>query len=172
MRHADVSRAPTFFPSTVLTVCVLQFLALDLASLLSDTMGKYSHASPTEEALMKKLHAEGMGLRKIRSPTGRGFETISKHVFTKSHAKKVRAKGRPSVITPSVYKRLVAANEKLLSAKPRKEVTVKQVRDKIGFSLQRSHRVECFPQQRGLLPSDVREARDHQRGQAFAQGVC
>ena len=30
---------------------------------------------------MKRLHAEGMGLRKIKSLTGRGFEIISKRAW-------------------------------------------------------------------------------------------
>ena len=82
---------------------------------------------------MRKSHNESMGLRKITALTGRGFQTISKHVFTKNTAKKVRAKGRPAKITPCVYKRLLTAHKKLVSAKPGKEVTVKQVRTKIGL---------------------------------------
>ena len=46
-------------------------------------MAKYSHVTSVEATLMKKIHEQGMGLRKIRKVTGRPFETIPKHVFKK-----------------------------------------------------------------------------------------
>ena len=44
-------------------------------------MVKYSHVTSVEATLMKKLHEQGMGVRKIRQVTGRPFDTISKHIF-------------------------------------------------------------------------------------------
>ena len=97
-------------------------------------MGKFEHVSVAESAVMQRMHSEGMGLRKIKAVTGRSFDTISKHVFKKHYMKKTKAKGRPRVITTTVFRRLVAAHEQLLKQRPRAEVTIKQVKAKVGLT--------------------------------------
>ena len=83
---------------------------------------------------MKKMHEQGMGLRKIRSMTGRSFDTISKHVFKKNKVRKVNPKGRPPAISPSMFKLVWAAHEKLIKTNPNKEVTIKAVKANVGLT--------------------------------------
>lgn len=97
-------------------------------------MAKYSHVSNEEAAIMKKLHAQGFGLRKIRALTGRSFDTISNHVFKKHTTKKARPKGRPAIITAAILKRLVKAHEELVRKSPNTEVTIKRVKAKVGLT--------------------------------------
>ena len=51
------------------------------ATFASPHMASFSHAAPSEDALMKKLHSEGMGIKKVAKLLGRGANTVSKHVF-------------------------------------------------------------------------------------------
>ena len=97
-------------------------------------MAKYQHVTNMEAALMKKMHEQGMGLRKIRSMTGRSFDTISKHVFKKNKVRKVNPKGRPPAISPSMFKLVWAAHEKLIKTNPNKEVTIKAVKANVGLT--------------------------------------
>ena len=94
---------------------------------------KYSHVSLREETLMKQCHSEGMGVRKISALTGRSLDTVSKHIFKKHSRKKVQPKGRPRAITAASLKRLIKAHEKLLRESPRAEVTISQVKAKVGL---------------------------------------
>ena len=66
---------------------------------LGSAMAKYQHATSKEAAFMKKMHGQGMGLRKMRAITGHSFDTTSKHLFKKNNARKVNPKGgrRPSL---------------------------------------------------------------------------
>ena len=100
---------------------------------VSDAMVKFVHVSHKEEALMRKCHSEGMGVRKISALTGRSFETVSKHVFKKHRNRKPQPKGRPRVITAATLKRLIKAHEKLLRENPRAEVTIRQVKAAVGL---------------------------------------
>ena len=94
----------------------------------------FTHVTSVEKALIKKLHSQGMGLRKIRAVTGRSFDTLSKHLFPKNVHKKVKAKGRPRLINARLLKRLRVAHEKLVSERPSVEVTIKRVKAKVGLT--------------------------------------
>ena len=97
-------------------------------------MVKYSHVTSVEATLMKKLHEQGMGVRKIRQVTGRSFDTISKHIFKKHRPMKAKAKGRPPAITAAILKRLVKAHETLTQQRPSMEVTIKHIKAKVGLT--------------------------------------
>ena len=43
----------------------------------------FQHVGPVEGELMKTLHEDGMGVKKIAAALGRSTDTISKHVFQK-----------------------------------------------------------------------------------------
>ena len=83
---------------------------------------------------MRKLHAEGMGVRKIGSLLSRSSDTVSKHVF-KQHIKKTPIpKGRPQVITPALFKKMEKEYQKLLKKSQPHEVTIAMLKERMGLT--------------------------------------
>ena len=91
-------------------------------------MGKYTHVSAAEENIMRRMHREGMGVRKISALVGRSFETISKHIFKKNLRKEAQPKGRPSAIDKATLRKLKTTHERLLNQRPTSDVTIKEVK--------------------------------------------
>ncbi|CAJ1422967.1 unnamed protein product [Effrenium voratum] len=87
----------------------------------------FQHVSPEEDVLMKNMHAEGMGIKKIASAIGRSTDTVSKHVFKKNN-KKTKPTGRPVAISEQSFKQIQKVYQKLLRESKGKEVTVAMVK--------------------------------------------
>jgi len=56
----------------------------------------YVRVSEDEDALMKRMRDQGLGVKKIGKATGRSPGTVSKHVFKKNIKKAIKPKGRPT----------------------------------------------------------------------------
>ena len=87
-----------------------------------------------EDALMKSLHTEGYGVKKIAAMLRRSTDTVSKHVFKKNTKRVVQSKGRPKVITETVFKRMQKVYQKLLKESHPYEVTVAMLKGRLGLA--------------------------------------
>ncbi|CAJ1423962.1 unnamed protein product [Effrenium voratum] len=83
----------------------------------------FVHVSPIEEELMKHLHSDGLGVKKVAAAVGRSTDTVSKHLFRKNKTKSGRV-GPKVIITENKYKQMEKAYQKLLRQAKGKEVTV------------------------------------------------
>lgn len=89
----------------------------------------FKHVTVQEEELMRHMHGEGFGVKKIASAIGRSTDTVSKHVF-KKHLKKA-PKGRPVAIGPATYKKVESVYQKMLRECKGQEVTVTMVKQRM-----------------------------------------
>ena len=76
----------------------------------------FKHVTVDEGALMRQMHEDGNGVKKIAATLHRFTDTVPKHVF-KKHVKKA-PHGRPVAITPATYKKLEKVHKKLLKELP------------------------------------------------------
>ena len=79
----------------------------------------FQHVSPEEDVLMKNMHAEGMGIKKIASAIGRSTDTV---FFD------TKPTGRPVAISEQSFKQIQKVYQKLLRESKGKEVTVAMVK--------------------------------------------
>lgn len=101
-----------------------------LAPLLAKKVAKgvaFTHVPPVEEELMKHLHGDGLGVKKIAAALGRSSDTVSKHLYRR-HTKKAGSVGPKVYISEAKYKQMAKAYQKLLRDAQGKEVTVKMVK--------------------------------------------
>ena len=127
----------------------------------------FKHVTADEGALMRQMHEDGQGVKKIAATLHRSTDTVSKHVF-KKHVKKA-PHGRPVAITPAIYKRLEQVHKKMLKELPGQEVTIAMLKKRMGLqcsekSISRAfwrHGVHVRPlyEKPDLSPEDVRERR-------------
>lgn len=89
----------------------------------------FRHVAPQEADMMRHMHGEGMGVKKIAAATGRSTDTVSKHVF-KRHGK-TKFCGRPVAISPAVYKKVEKGYQKMLREAKGREVTVAMVKERL-----------------------------------------
>lgn len=146
----------------------------------------FQHVGPVEGELMKTLHEDGMGVKKIAAALGRSTDAISKHVFKKNR-KRTKSVGRPCLLPESKFNMILKAYHKLLREQKGKEVTVNMVRKSLGLkcsakTLSRAfwkHGVHFRPlyEKPDLLPADVRarkawaEEHQHRSGQQWTKYV-
>jgi len=87
----------------------------------------FSHVTPVEEELMKHMHADGLGVKRIAAAVRRSTDTVSKHLFRKCG--QTPGKVGPKVcITEAKYKQIYKGYQRLLQKSRAKEVTVKMVK--------------------------------------------
>ena len=94
----------------------------------------FKHVSVGEGAIMRKLHAEGMGVRKIGALLSRSSDTVSKHMFNKHIKKEPIPKGRPHVITTALFKKMEKEYQKLLNKSQPHEVTIAMLKERMGLT--------------------------------------
>ena len=87
----------------------------------------FAHVTATEEELIRHLHADGLGVKRIAAALGRSTDTVSKHLFRKCKKKPVKV-GRKACITEGKYKHIHKGYQRLLRNARGKEVTVKMVK--------------------------------------------
>ncbi|CAJ1348781.1 unnamed protein product [Effrenium voratum] len=126
----------------------------------------FVHVSPIEEELMKHLHSDGLGVKKVAAAMGRSTDTVSKHLFRKNKTKSGRV-GPKVIITENKYKQMEKAYQKLLRQAKGKEVTVAVLKKelKLKCSLKTisrafwAHGVHFRPlyEKPDLSPEDVKE---------------
>ena len=90
----------------------------------------FHHVTPQEAALMKRLHDEGIGVKKVAASVGRSSDTVSKHVF-KKHFRQTTQVGRPVVINEAKFKQLQKGYQKMLREVTGKEVTINMLKRKL-----------------------------------------
>lgn len=90
----------------------------------------FKHVSTEERDAMKKMHDDGMGVKKIAATLGRSTDTVSKHVFHKNKCK-TAAVGRPIAISEVLFRRIQKVYQKLLRESQGKEVTAAMVKHKM-----------------------------------------
>ena len=95
---------------------------------------EYHHVSARESTIMKSLHNDGYGVKKIAAIVKRSTDTVSKHVFKRNTKNTARPKGRPSVVSETVFKRLHRVYQKLLNEAHPREVTIAMLKEKAGMS--------------------------------------
>ena len=80
----------------------------------SDVGYTFHRVSEHEANLMKKLHAEGSGVRSIAARLDRSTDTVSKHVFKKNLRGGPLVHGRPQLIDDHLFKKIMAKYEDML----------------------------------------------------------
>jgi len=86
----------------------------------------FKHVSVQEEELMRHMHGEGFGVKRIASAIGCSTDTASKHVF-KKYLKKA-PKGGPVAIGPATYQKVKKVYQKMLRECKGQEVIVAMVK--------------------------------------------
>lgn len=95
-------------------------------------MASFHHVKADEDALMKTLHGQGLGIKKIAKLLGRGANTVSEHVFKHHSRHPKRPVGRPPKLNEAKAKKIVSTHAKMLAeAKGKHEVTLKMVKSKM-----------------------------------------
>lgn len=132
----------------------------------------FVHVDAKEEDLMKTLHSDGYGVKKIAGLLRRSTDTVSKHVFKKlSRKTKTVPKGRPRKISPSLFSKMLKEYEKLLKKSVPKEVTVAMLKEHMGLedisekTISRAfwdHDIHFKPlyEKPDLSPADMAERKD------------
>ena len=122
---------------------------------------------------MRRMHREGMGVRKISALVGRSFETISKHIFKKNLRKKAQPEGRPSAIDKATLGKLKTTHERLPSQRPTSDVTIKEVKAKAGVTCSDRTVLNAFHKDgiyfRGLYEKPEITDKDRRLRLAFAE---
>lgn len=94
----------------------------------------YAHVGEKEEELMRALHAQGLGVKKIAAMLGRSSDTATKHIFKKNKKKKMAPKGRPVSITPARFKKMLKVYEGMLVESQPGEVTIAMIKERLGLT--------------------------------------
>ena len=87
----------------------------------------FSHVTPVEEELMKHMHADGLGVKRIAAAVRRSTDTVSKHLFRKRGQTPGKASWKVC-ITEAKYKQIYKGYQRFLQKSRGKEVTVKMVK--------------------------------------------
>ena len=89
----------------------------------------FTHVSPLEHDAMRRMHESGSGVKTIAKAMGRSKSTVSKHVFQKNTAKKVKGRPKHAIRTPKGFLAVERAYKKLLkSSSGNKEVSADVVK--------------------------------------------
>ena len=110
------------------------------------TAKKYVHVDATEARLIKRMAECGLAWKKIQEITGRGNGAIEKALKAKPVAPKAAPKkGRPIIITPTVYKLLEKACQLLQKqAAGLTEVTAAMIKTEAGVAASDKKVLEAF----------------------------
>ena len=128
----------------------------------------YEHVSAQEGELFRRLHQNGLGVKKISKATGRSKSTVSQHLFKKHRPAKPKGRPKAFVSTEKGFLAAQKAHARLLrKSKGLSEVTAAMVKDELGEScstrtLQRAfweHDVHFRPlyEKPDLTPADTKE---------------
>lgn len=95
----------------------------------------YEHVSVQEDELFRRLHGNGLGVKKISRATGRSQSTVSRHLFKKHKPAKPKGRQKAFVTTEKGFLAAQKAHARLLrKSKGLSEVTAGMVKDEMGES--------------------------------------
>ena len=95
----------------------------------------FSHVTPVEEELMKHMHADGLGVKRIAAAVRRSTDTVSKHLFRKCG--QTPGKVGPKVcITEAKYKQIYKGYQRLLQKSRAKEVHCQDGEERLEAQVQ------------------------------------